>query len=185
MAEPIQDDGWRIPDALWEQIEPLIPLPPKIHPWGAGVHKPRVPDRQVLDGIFFHLRTGCQWKALDATGICSGSTAHRRYQEWEQAGFFQELWQAGLEVYDQEVGIDWRWQAMDGVMLKAPLGGKKNRTQSHRPGQIRHETQCGGGRTRSAGGRHRGRSQRAGLPVGGRNAGEPPRGTAPARATPG
>ncbi len=29
-----------------------------------------------------------QWKALDATGICSGSTAHLRFQEWVAAGVF-------------------------------------------------------------------------------------------------
>jgi transposase len=128
MAAAWQDDGWRIPDELWAQIEPLIPPPPKVHPWGQGVHKPRVPDRQVMDGIFFHLRTGCQWKALSATGICSGSTAHRRFQEWEAAGLFHSLWQHALQEYGEEVGIEWRWQAMDGAMTKAPLGGKKNRS---------------------------------------------------------
>src|SRR5215210_8809984 len=96
MAETWQDDGWRIPDVLWAMIGPLIPPPPKVHPWGAGVNRPRVPDRQVLDGIFFHLRTGCQWKALSATGICSGSTAHRRFQEWVQAGVFAQLWDVAL-----------------------------------------------------------------------------------------
>lgn len=131
MAKTWKDDGWRIPDLLWERIVPLIPAPPKVHPWGKGVHRPRAEDRQVLDGIFFHLRTGCQWKALDTTGICSGSTAHRRFQEWEQAGFFRDLWKAGLVDYDEQVGIQWRWQAMDGVIVKAPLGGKKNRPQPH------------------------------------------------------
>ena len=35
-----------------------------------------------MDAIFFVLRTGCQWNALNATGICSSSSAHRRFQEW-------------------------------------------------------------------------------------------------------
>jgi putative transposase len=86
-----------ISDVLWERIGPLIPVrPKKVHP--LGCHRPRVPDRQVLDGIFFVLRTGCQWKALDATGICSGSTAHLRFQEWEREGFFVRLWEEACET---------------------------------------------------------------------------------------
>jgi putative transposase len=55
-----------------------------------------VPDRQVLDAIFFVLRTGCQWKALDATSLCKGSTAHSRFQQWVQAGVFARLWNEAL-----------------------------------------------------------------------------------------
>lgn len=33
------------------------------------------------------------------------------------------MWQAGLEEYDEVAGIDWRWQAVAGVMTKAPFGG--------------------------------------------------------------
>ena len=33
-------------------------------------------------GTFYVLRTGCQWKALDAMGIRPGSTEHLRFQEW-------------------------------------------------------------------------------------------------------
>jgi transposase len=108
---------FRMPDQMWERIEPLIPPPPKTHRFGGG--RPRVPDRDVLDAIFFVLRTGCQWKALGATGICSSSTAHDRFQEWQQAGFFDALWQQALRDYDAEVGIDWAWLSIDGAMGKA------------------------------------------------------------------
>jgi len=51
------------------------------------------------------------------------STVHDRFQEeWEKAGFFEELWRAGLTEYDELKGIEWEWQAADGVMTKAPLG---------------------------------------------------------------
>jgi transposase len=78
-----RDDGWRIPDWLWGRIEPLLPARPS-HP--LGCHRPRVPDRVAMNAILLVLRTGMQWNALDATGICSSSSAHRRFQEWEQAG---------------------------------------------------------------------------------------------------
>ena len=125
-------DKWRMPDDLWERIEPLLP-PRKPHP--LGCHNPRVDDRRAMDAIFFVLRTGCQWNALNATRICSSSSAHRRFQEWQAAGVFEKLWALGLKKYDALKGIDWAWQSMDGAMTKAPLGGGKNRTQSHRPGQ--------------------------------------------------
>jgi transposase len=78
-----------------------------------------------MDAIFFVLRTGCQWNALNATGICTSSSAHRRFMEWTEAGVFLEFWRQGLSKYDELKGIDWSWLSMDGAMTKAPLGGKK------------------------------------------------------------
>src|SRR3954463_14961137 len=133
MGQMIQDSGWRVPDALWEQMGSLPPPRPR-HP--LGCHNPRVPDRAAMDAIFFVLRTGCQWGALSATGICSKSSAHRRFQEWVQAGVFLRLWTVGLEKYDALKGIDWRWLAMDGAMTKAPLGGEKDGQKPDRPRQV-------------------------------------------------
>ena len=117
-----KDDGWRMPDWLWERVEPLLPAPP-FHP--LGTHRSRVPDRDAMDAILLVLRTGMQWNALNATGVCSSSSAHRRFQEWGQAGVFAEIWRQGLLEYDKIVGIDWAWLAADGAMTKAPLGGPK------------------------------------------------------------
>jgi putative transposase len=121
-ASPVHDDQWRIPDALWERVVPLLPALPS-HP--LGCHNPRVADRKAMDAIFFVLRTGCQWGALDATGICSHSSAHRRFQEWTAAGVFVNLWAQGLQEYDELKGLDWEWLSMDGAMTKAPLGGER------------------------------------------------------------
>ena len=117
-----RDDGWRIPEWLWAKIEPLLPPRPP-HP--LGCHRPRVPDRDAMNAILLVLRTGMQWNALTATGICTSSSAHRRFQEWEQAGVFEELWRAALLDYDEVVGIDWSFLSCDGAMTKAPLGGGK------------------------------------------------------------
>ena len=128
---------YRVSDKLWQKIEPLLPKH-KSSPKGG---RPRVADRQAMDGIFFVLRTGCQWNALNETSICSSSTAHLRFQEWTVAGVFQKLWAMGLKDYDELQGIDWSWQSMDGAMTKAPLGGEKMRTQPHGQGQRRRQTQ--------------------------------------------
>jgi transposase len=130
----VRDDQWRIPDGVWEKMKSLIP-PGKSHPKGG--HNPRVPDRNAMDAILFVLRTGCQWNALSATGICSSTSAHRRFQEWRTAGVFLEFWRQGLFAYDNLHGIEWSWLSMDGAMTKAPLGGEKNRAQSHGSRQRR------------------------------------------------
>jgi transposase len=116
---------FRVSDALWAVLEPILPKRKNTHRFGGG--RPRVPDRRCADGIFFVMRTGCQWQALDATGLCAHSTAHDRFQEWVEAGVFLRLWQIGVEQFDELKGIDWDWLSMDGAMTKAPLGGEKNR----------------------------------------------------------
>lgn len=135
---PVQE--FVISDVLWAKIEPLLPVrETKVHP--LGCHRRRIPDRQVLNGIFFLLRTGGQWKSLDATGLCKGSTAHSRFLEWLEAGFFARLWEASLLDYDELRGLDFEWMALDGAMTKAPLAGEKKRSQPLRPRQTRCQAQ--------------------------------------------
>src|SRR5947208_16868245 len=105
-AKRIQSTGARftISDELWALMEPLLPEHQNTHRFGGG--RPRTPDRVCLEAILFVLRTGCQWKALQATRFCPGSTAHDRFQEWVEAGVFQKMWEAGLMAYDDWQGLD-------------------------------------------------------------------------------
>ena len=129
-----------ISGTLWTRIEPLLPVHvPKPHPLGR--HRRRIADREVLNAIFFVLRTGCQWKALDATGLCKGSTAHSRFQEWVKAGVFARLWDEALRDYDELTGLNFAWMALDGSLHKAPLGGEKNGAHPHGPRQRRRQAQ--------------------------------------------
>src|SRR4051794_14820215 len=137
MRAQVRDDGWRLPDELWARMEPLLPPRPR-HP--LGCHNPRVPDRKAMDAIFFVLRTGCHWNALNVTGICSSSSAHRRFQEWTAAGAFVTLWAQGLGEHDALKGLGWEWLSMAGAMSKARLGGErtaKSPTERGKPGAKR------------------------------------------------
>ena len=140
-TRPISDD-WRISNDLWDGIALLIPKHKNTHRFGGG--RPRTPDRVCMEAILFVLRTGCQWKALNATRFCPGSTAHDRFQEWVAAGVFQRLWEAGLLAYDDFKGLDWDWLSLDGCMTKAPLGGEKDGQKPHRPRQTRRQAQPAG-----------------------------------------
>jgi len=108
---------WEVTDEFWERVEPLIPPAPS-HARGG---RTRMDDRKAFAAMIYVLRTGIQWNALPRQ-MGASSTVHDRYQEWEREGFFEELWRAGLYEYDELEGIEWEWQAVDGVMTKAPLG---------------------------------------------------------------
>jgi transposase len=136
MGYIVKDDGNRIPDFVWEEMKQIIPKPIDNHP--LKCHRKRIDDRKAMDGIFFVLRTGCQWQALDATGICKHSVAHKRFQEWARAGVFFEFWWRGLMMYDATKGLQLNWQSLDGSTTKAPLGGEKtgaNPTDRAKKGQ--------------------------------------------------
>ena len=111
---------WRVPDELWANIHPL--LPPEKVPGTPG--RPAVPFRKVLDGILYVLRTGCQWKAVPQE-FGSGSTCHKRFQEWERRGVFAQLWEILVHEYDELRGIRWQFQSLDSMTVKAPLGGRR------------------------------------------------------------
>lgn len=126
MSDAQVTNNHQIPDALWEKLKPM--LPPVLPKPNGG--RPRMDDRLALEAIFFILSTGCQWNALPRS-LGASSTVHDRFQAWRSQGIFEQFWQAGLAEYAEQVGIDWEWNAIDGAMVKAPLGGKINRSQSH------------------------------------------------------
>ena len=124
------DSSYCIPDVVWNRIIALLSLP-SIRRRKKKTGRPRMDDRKAMSAIFYVLRTGCQWNALPRS-LGASSTVHDRFQEWRKAGVFKRMWIDGLAKYDKKTGIDWKWQAMDGVITKAPLGGKKYRSKSHR-----------------------------------------------------
>lgn len=84
---------WKVSDAFWEHIKLLLPAAPS-HAKGG---RPRMDDRRAFEAIVNVLRTGIQWNALPRE-LGASSRVHDRFQEWEQAGVFRALWQAGLSV---------------------------------------------------------------------------------------
>lgn len=113
-------DQFLISDEFWERIEVLLPHYPTSPKGG----RPRANLRDVVNGIFYCLRTGCQWKSIPPE-ICPGSTVHDYFQKWVESGIFERLWCSALEEYDELQGLDFEWQSVDGAMTKAPLGGEK------------------------------------------------------------
>jgi transposase len=109
----------KIPDELWDEIKVVLPIEKPFKTIG----RPIVSYRKVLDGILYILRTGCQWKMLPKE-YGSGSTCHRRFQEWNRLDLFKKIWVKLLTIYDNLNGINWTWQSLDSISIKSPLGGR-------------------------------------------------------------
>lgn len=127
---------WTVPDSMWERIRNILPQEKQKGTPG----RPCVPFRDVFNGILFVLRTGCHWNAVPEK-YGSGSTVHRRFQQWTRAGLFQAIVRMMLTWYDRVRGIAWQWQAADSKMVPAPLGGQQtgaNPTDRGKLGTKRH-----------------------------------------------
>lgn len=123
---------WRVDDALWAELQPLLVVDkPRKKPG-----RPRHDDRAIFDGLIWLARTGSQWAALPRE-FGAKSTVHARFLEWVEHGCFHRAWAVLLARYDGEVGLDWQWQAADGCLVKAPLGKKGALVRHRRPGPTR------------------------------------------------
>ena len=71
-------------DAEWALVEPLIP------PAKRGGRPRDVNVREVLNGIFYVLSTGCQWQALPKD-LPPKSTVHYYFMLWEWDGTLERI----------------------------------------------------------------------------------------------
>lgn len=109
---------WRVPDELWARIEPILDQrdPPKRR------GRKRINRRDALDTIIYRMRSGVQWNQLPKD-FPDDSSVHRTFQRWVRLAIFERIW-AQLTAECAELGgVNWEWQAADGAMSKARLGG--------------------------------------------------------------
>lgn len=114
---------WIVSDALWERVEPLLP----VHPDQSGLAGRRwLDDRQVLCGILFVLITGIQWEYLPAElGFGSGMTCWRRLRDWNAAGVWSRLHQVLLTELRAADALDWDRAVIDSSHVRAARQGPK------------------------------------------------------------
>jgi putative transposase len=109
---------WEVPDPLWQRIEPILR---EFWPKKPTGRRP-ANWRQVLNGIIFRMRSGCQWDQLPRR-FGPKSTVHGWFQRWAEGGIFEKIWAVLVEECDELRGVEWKWQAADGALGKARLGG--------------------------------------------------------------
>jgi transposase len=118
---PLLPTVWHVPDALWELIEPVLA---EYDPPSKRGGYPRSAPRPILDAIIFRLRTGCQWNHLPQE-LPADSTVHRTFPGWVRLGVLEQIWAVLVQECQELGGVDWRWQAADGALGKARLGGAR------------------------------------------------------------
>ncbi len=118
-----------VSDELWQIIKPLLPTEPSKAKGG----RPRIPDRAVLSGIVFVLRSGIPWRMLPKEmGFGSGVTCWRRFRDWQRAGVWRRLHRALLDLLGSSGKVDWSRACLDSASVPAKRG-RSARTQPHRP----------------------------------------------------
>ena len=113
-----------VDDDLWVQIEPLLPKHRRRDRQYAG-RRP-IPERAVLTGILFVLRSGIPWNMLpQEMGCGSGTTCWRRLVRWQRAGVWKRLHTVLLNELRRRGQLDLARAVIDSASLRAPRGGKK------------------------------------------------------------
>ena len=95
-----------------------------------------VPNHELLGGILYVLRTGCQWYELPASECTHHySTAWRRFNFWRKKSALVGTWQDILKLLDAEGAVDLTLGHIDGSLVQSPqfksgtgYSGKHHRT---------------------------------------------------------
>ena len=116
-------------DAQWAIIQPLIPIP-AIRDDGKG--RPRIPDRPVINGILWILRTGARWCDMPDR-FPPYQTCHRRFQEWVKAGVFRQI----LETLAHDLEKRGKFKLAECFIDATFVVAKKGAPESEKPSGAR------------------------------------------------
>ena len=83
MRRPYPDD---LTNKEWENIAPLIPQ----SSYRNNGRKPKHSRREILNAIFYLLRTGYQWRHFPHD-FPPQAAVQGQYTRWKKKGFFQQI----------------------------------------------------------------------------------------------
>lgn len=86
-------------DREWAILEPLIP------PAKEGGRPRRINMREVVNGIFYLLKTGCQWRMLPKD-FPNWKTVNDYFSKWRKDGTWQRINDALREQVRSKAGRD-------------------------------------------------------------------------------
>lgn len=102
-------------DEEWQTIRPLLPSPKK-----RG--RPRADDRRTLNGIFFVLHTGCQWRELPRERYGAYATVANRLRTWQVDDTWPRIQLALLHVLLQKHKLNLTTSYLDGALIASKRG---------------------------------------------------------------
>jgi transposase len=110
----------RMPDAFFDLAAHHLP-PERIADPSGG--RPPIDNRSIVRALWFVLATGCRWEDVPAELGCSGRSAHRFLQLWEEMGCWDRLHADLLRLLRQADKLDPDLVIVDAVMVRAFGGG--------------------------------------------------------------
>ncbi|WP_420594343.1 transposase [Deinococcus sp.] len=108
----------RLTDEQWAVLGPLIPLPEK-KTTKRGC--PRRPDREVLEGILWVLKTSAQWEERPKS-YPAKSTCFDRFKVWNDRNVFPTLLEALYKQLADQRLLDLHESFVDGTFSAAKKG---------------------------------------------------------------
>src|SRR6266852_2089542 len=125
-SEPLR---WRVSDAMWERLAPILADPPRRFRYPGRV---RYSPRECLEGILYVLYTDTPWLELPyrELGLPSGETCRRRLEEWSRRGVLAQA----LAVLQDELAaagkLDWSRVIVDCSIVDAKKGARRSPARS-------------------------------------------------------
>ena len=104
-------------DEQWERIAPYFPE----HPPSPKGGRPRVNDRECLEGILWLVRTGSRWQDIPID-MPSGSTCWRRLQEWAGDDVLAEIHAILIAELDDLGELDFEELLADATFIRTKKG---------------------------------------------------------------
>ena len=111
----------RLSDQQWSLIEDIFPKP-------KAMGCPPVDPRDMIDAIFWRLRTGSPWRDLPEE-FGAWKTAYNHFDNWNSDGTLDQVQHRLLQNIVTDDGIDMDLWCIDGTVVRAARcaggGGKK------------------------------------------------------------
>ena len=98
--------------------------------------RPAAPNRELLNGVLFVLKTGCRWQDIPVSVCAHGyASCWRRLNFWRKRGQLKLVWQQLLVLLDREGRLDLSLGNLDGTLVQSPqYQGVGYDSQHHRYG---------------------------------------------------
>ena len=101
---------YELTDEGFERIEPLLPAQRRGGKWAD--------HRTVLNGIFWVLNSGAQWRDMPER-YGKWETVYGRYRRWVREGLFDRILERLHVSLDEDGRIDWSVFDVDGSNVRA------------------------------------------------------------------
>jgi transposase len=111
----------QMPEEFYEELVPHLPPEQPVGPQGG---RPRITHWIVMKVIWYVLVTGCRWEDVPSEMGCSGRTAHRRLQAWEELGIWDRLHAHLLALLRKAGALELETVVVDSVIVRAFGGGE-------------------------------------------------------------